>query len=100
MGPAGRPPARTPSADTPGFGRGGRPSEPEGRLSVCAVWRGRRLAAVLPLWRSGGAVRAMSNVHTPVFQVPACDDLAHETAISAAAPGGPRRLEVEALGFN
>jgi CelD/BcsL family acetyltransferase involved in cellulose biosynthesis len=69
----------------------------EGKLSICAVWRGQRLAAVLPLWRSGDALRAMSNVHTPIFQVPACDDLARETAISAAAQAAPGELEVEAL---
>ena len=69
----------------------------EGELSTCAVWRGRRLVAVLPLWRQGGALRAMANVHTPVFQVPACDHLAREAAFSAALKAAPGALEVEAL---
>jgi CelD/BcsL family acetyltransferase involved in cellulose biosynthesis len=69
----------------------------EGQLSVCAVWRGRRLVAALPLWRRGGALRVMANVHTPVFQVPACDHRAREAAFSAALRAAPGALEVEAL---
>jgi CelD/BcsL family acetyltransferase involved in cellulose biosynthesis len=68
-----------------------------GQLSICAVWRRERLVAVLPLWRRGGALRAMANVHTPVFQVPACDHLAREAAFSAALQAAPGALEVEAM---
>jgi CelD/BcsL family acetyltransferase involved in cellulose biosynthesis len=69
----------------------------QGQLSVCAVWRGRRLVAALPLWRRGQAMRVMANVHTPVFQVPACDHRAREAAFSAALRAAPGALEVEAL---
>jgi CelD/BcsL family acetyltransferase involved in cellulose biosynthesis len=69
----------------------------EGQLNVCAVWRGRRLVAALPLWRRGGALRVMANVHTPVFQVPACDHRAREAAFGAALRAAPGALEVEAL---
>jgi CelD/BcsL family acetyltransferase involved in cellulose biosynthesis len=69
----------------------------EGELSVCAVWRGKRLVAVLPLWRQGGALRAMANVHTPVFQVPACDHWARRAAFAAALEAAPGALEIEAL---
>ena len=69
----------------------------EGQLSVCAVWRGKRLVAALPLWRRGGALRVMANVHTPVFQVPACDHRAREAAFAAALGAAPGALEVEAL---
>jgi CelD/BcsL family acetyltransferase involved in cellulose biosynthesis len=68
-----------------------------GQLSVCAVWRGKRLVAVLPLWRRGGVLRAMANVHTPVFQVPACDHQAREAAFTAALKAAPGSLELEAL---
>ena len=68
-----------------------------GQLSVCAVWRGRRLVAGLPLWRRGKAMRVMANVHTPVFQVPACDHRAREAAFTAALRAAPGALEVEAL---
>jgi CelD/BcsL family acetyltransferase involved in cellulose biosynthesis len=68
-----------------------------GQLSVCAVWRAERLVAALPLWRRGGALRAMANVHTPVFQVPACDHAAREAAFSATLTAAPGALEVEAL---
>lgn len=68
-----------------------------GQLSVCAVWRGQRLVAGLPLWRRGGVLRAMANVHTPVFQVPACDHQARETAFTAALKEAPGALEVGAL---
>jgi CelD/BcsL family acetyltransferase involved in cellulose biosynthesis len=66
-------------------------------LSICAVWRGRRLVAVLPLWRQGGALRAMANVHTPVFQAPACDHHARRAAFTAALEAAPGALEIEAL---
>jgi CelD/BcsL family acetyltransferase involved in cellulose biosynthesis len=69
----------------------------QGQLSVCAVWRGKRLVAALPLWRRGGALRVMANVHTPVFQVPACDHHAREAAFAAALGAAPGALEVEAL---
>ena len=69
----------------------------QGELSVCAVWRGKRLVAALPLWRRGGALRVMANVHTPVFQVPACDHHAREAAFTAALGAAPGALEVEAL---
>lgn len=72
----------------------------EGELSICAVWRGRRLVAVLPLWRQGGALRAMANVHTPVFQVPACDHWARRAALAAALEAAPGALEIEALAAN
>ena len=68
-----------------------------GRLSVCAVWRGKRLVAALPLWRRGGVLRAMANVHTPVFEVPACDHQAREAAFAAAMEAAPGVLELEAL---
>jgi CelD/BcsL family acetyltransferase involved in cellulose biosynthesis len=68
-----------------------------GQLSVCAVWRGQRLVAALPLWRRGGALRVMANVHTPVLQVPACDHRAREAAFAAALRAAPGALEVEAL---
>ncbi|MEK6328274.1 MAG: hypothetical protein AABM66_12245, partial [Actinomycetota bacterium] len=68
-----------------------------GELSICAVWRGERLVAVLPLWRRGGALRAMANVHTPVFQVPASDHQARQAAFAAAFEAAPGALEVDAL---
>jgi CelD/BcsL family acetyltransferase involved in cellulose biosynthesis len=72
------------------FGKGG-------RLNVCALWRDERLVAALPLWRRGDALRAMANVHTPVFQIPALDPRAREAAFSAALEAAPGALEVEAL---
>lgn len=71
-----------------------------GQLSVCAVWRGKRLVAALPLWRRGGALRAMANVHTPVFEVPACDHQAREAAFTAALEAAPGVLDIEALASN
>ena len=68
-----------------------------GELRVCAVWRAQRLVAALPLWRRGGALRAMANVHTPVFEVPACDHKAREAAFAAALDAAPGVLEIEAL---
>jgi CelD/BcsL family acetyltransferase involved in cellulose biosynthesis len=68
-----------------------------GKLSVCTVWRGERLVAALPLWRRGGTLRTMSNVHTPVFQVPALDQRARDTALAAAVAQAPGALEVGAL---
>lgn len=68
-----------------------------GQLSICAVWRGKRLVAVLPLWREGGALRAMANVHTPIFQAPACDQPARHVAFAAALRAAPGSLEIEAL---
>jgi CelD/BcsL family acetyltransferase involved in cellulose biosynthesis len=68
-----------------------------GRLSICAVWRGERLVAALPLWRQNGTLRAMANVHTPVFEVPACDHKAREAAFTAALDRAPGALEIEAL---
>ena len=68
-----------------------------GELKVCAVWRAQRLVAALPLWRRGGALRAMANVHTPVFEVPACDHKAREAAFTAALDAAPGALEIEAL---
>jgi CelD/BcsL family acetyltransferase involved in cellulose biosynthesis len=68
-----------------------------GELSICAVWRRKRLVAVLPLWREGGALRAMANVHTPIFQAPACDQPARHAAFTAALQAAPGSLEIEAL---
>jgi CelD/BcsL family acetyltransferase involved in cellulose biosynthesis len=68
-----------------------------GQLSVCAVWRGERLVAALPLWRRGETLRAMSNVHTPVFQVPAFDRRARDAAFAAAIATAPGALDVGAL---
>jgi CelD/BcsL family acetyltransferase involved in cellulose biosynthesis len=39
----------------------------------------------------------MANVHTPVFQVPACDHQAREAAFTAALKAAPGSLELEAL---
>jgi CelD/BcsL family acetyltransferase involved in cellulose biosynthesis len=68
-----------------------------GRLSICAVWRGKRLVAVLPLWREGGALRAMANVHTPIFQAPACDQPARHVAFAAALRTAPGSIEIDGL---
>jgi CelD/BcsL family acetyltransferase involved in cellulose biosynthesis len=68
-----------------------------GQLSIWAVWRGERLAAALPLWRRGRVLRAMANVHTPIFQIPASDDQSREAALSAALHAAADALEVEAL---
>jgi CelD/BcsL family acetyltransferase involved in cellulose biosynthesis len=68
-----------------------------GELSICAVWRRQRLVAVLPLWRDGEALRAMANVHTPIFQAPACDQPARHVAFAAALQAAPGALEIEAL---
>ena len=39
----------------------------------------------------------MANVHTPVFEVPACDDQAREAAFTAAIEAAPGVLDLEAL---
>jgi CelD/BcsL family acetyltransferase involved in cellulose biosynthesis len=39
----------------------------------------------------------MANVHTPVFEVPACDHKAREAAFTAALDAAPGALEIEAL---
>jgi CelD/BcsL family acetyltransferase involved in cellulose biosynthesis len=49
------------------------------------------------LWREGGALRAMANVHTPIFQAPACDQPARHAAFTAALQAAPGSLEIEAL---
>jgi len=64
------------------------------RLAICTVWRTGELVAVLPLCRHGLRLEAMTNVHSPVFEVLARDPAATTEVLDAAlaAPGGELRL--------
>lgn len=62
-------------------------------LAVCAVRRDGKLVGMLPLRRHDGELRAMANVHSPVFRPLARDPEAMEAMIGAAmAEGGALEL--------
>jgi CelD/BcsL family acetyltransferase involved in cellulose biosynthesis len=67
------------------------------RLSVCALWEGDRLAAVLPLSGNGGRLSAMANDHTPVFRPLAADPEAFEVLVDAVMQADVGEVELAAL---
>lgn len=68
-----------------------------GDLEVFALRRGRRLAAVLPLYRRGRFLRSTTNAHTPEFGVVAEDDVAASALAGAVFARSPGRLELAFL---
>lgn len=66
-------------------------------LRICVLWRDGRMAGVLPLHRRGRRLKAMANVHTPVFAPVAADRPALDTMLDAALTPGGLTLEVPAL---
>lgn len=57
---------------------------PPTALSVCALWRGEELAAVLPLARRGRRLQSLANLHTPMFQPLARDPAGLRKIVGAA----------------
>lgn len=55
------------------------------RPAVAVLWRGDRLAGVLPLVGGGQGLRAMANAETPAFAPLARDDEVHAELVAAAA---------------
>jgi len=69
----------------------------DSQLSVCAVWEGTRLVAVLPLSRTGGRLSAMANDHTPVLRPLARDPQALEALVDAVMEADVGEVELAAL---
>jgi CelD/BcsL family acetyltransferase involved in cellulose biosynthesis len=68
----------------------------QGRLLVLSVWRGRDLAAALPLEGRGRVLRGPANWHTPVFGLVADTPDAASRVVAAVLELGPQQLD---LGF-
>jgi CelD/BcsL family acetyltransferase involved in cellulose biosynthesis len=68
-----------------------------GELQVCVARRDGSLVGVLPLYRKGKELRAMTNGHSPVFR-PLAVDAEVETALLAAATArGAKLLDLPSL---
>jgi CelD/BcsL family acetyltransferase involved in cellulose biosynthesis len=68
-----------------------------GDLELFALRRGRRVAAVLPLYRRGSSLRSTTNAHTPEFGAVAADEIAARAIAEAVFARSPRRLELAFL---
>ena len=61
-------------------------------LSVCAVWRGDRLAAIAPLRRSAISLKGLANEHSPLFRPLAVDQAALRRVVEAILARGELEL--------
>jgi CelD/BcsL family acetyltransferase involved in cellulose biosynthesis len=66
-------------------------------LAVCALWDGDELAAVLPLRRVDGKVRAMANDHTPIFRPLARDESSLDALVDAVMALPADEVELSGL---
>jgi CelD/BcsL family acetyltransferase involved in cellulose biosynthesis len=64
-------------------------------LTIVAVRRGTRLAAVLPLVERHGGARSPTNDHTPLFDILAVDDAAAHDLARAALERRPRSVTLQ-----
>jgi CelD/BcsL family acetyltransferase involved in cellulose biosynthesis len=60
-----------------------------GRLEIVTLRRDGRLAAVAPLHRHRGTLRAMANVHSPHFAFPAADAVAERALVERVFAANP-----------
>lgn len=70
---------------------------PDRALRVCLLWRGGDLCAALPLAARRSSMRALANLDTPSFLVPARDDDALYTVVDATFGGQPEEVTIHAV---